>query len=140
MTIPNEKQTIESGARRVEEQEHMAAGLSEPKDVSILESEPEERGGEAPLKTELGEVTLSMFVQGASTRVRVGNAHNASELYEYAFESAEDANTAMLDAGILTPDQVADVTKPAGTGIALTGITVEQLEAAGLKRHGASTI
>ena len=54
--------------------------------------------------------------------------------------SAEDANTAMLDAGILTPDQVADVTKPVGTGIALTGITVEQLEAAGLKRHGASTI
>jgi len=118
----------------------MAAGLSEPRDLSILESEPEEREGEAPIKTVLGEVTLSMFVQGASTRVRVGNAHNASELYEYAFESAEEANTALLDAGVLTAEQVGDVAKPVGTGIVLTGVTVEQLEAAGLKRHGASTI
>ena len=74
------------------------------------------------------------------TRVRVGNAHNSTELYEHAFESAEDANEAMLDAGILTKDQVPDPTKPAGTGLTLTGITVQQLEAAGLKRHGASSL
>ena len=45
----------------------------------------------------------------------------------------------MLDGAILTPDQVADPTQPVGTSIPLTGITVEQLEAAGLKRHNAFT-
>jgi hypothetical protein len=142
MTTPTDAQTIQSGARRVEETEHLASGLTEPRDVSIAELTPEERAqaGSDPLKTTLGDVTLSMFVQGSSTRVRVGNAHNASELYEHAFESTEDANDAMLDAGILTKDQVSDRTQPAGTGISLSGITVEQLEAAGLKRHGASTI
>ncbi len=91
-------------------------------------------------KTALAEMTLSMFVQGSSTRVRVGNRHNASELYEFAFDSADAANTAMLDAGVLTRAQVAEMSEPAGTGISLSGITVEQLEAAGLKRKGASTL
>ena len=142
MTTPTDAQTIQSEARRVEETEHLAAGLSEPRDVSIAELNPEEcaEAGAAPIETALGEVTLSMFVQGSSTRVRVGNAHNASELYEHAFETAEDANEAMLDAGILTADQIPDITQPVGTGIILTSVTVEQLEAAGLKRHGASTI
>ncbi len=84
-------------------------------------------------------MTLTMFTQGASTRVRVGNPHNASELYELAFDSAEEANVAMLEAGILTPAQVPDPTKLAGTGIALESITIEQLEAGGLKRHNAYT-
>ena len=91
-------------------------------------------------KTQLADMTLSMFTQGASTRVRVGNPHNSSELYEYAFESADAANTAMLDAGILRRDQVANMSDPAGTGIVLGEVTVEQLEGAGLKRRGASTI
>ena len=46
----------------------------------------------------------------------------------------------MLDAGILTSGQVPDLNAPAGTGIALENITVQQLEAAGLKRHGTSTL
>ena len=142
MTTPTDAQTIQSGARHVEETQHLAAGLTQPRDVSIAELDPEERAeaGTPPLETSLGEVTLSMFVQGSSTRVRVGNAHNASELYEHAFETAEDANEAMLNAGILTADQIHDPTQPVGTGISLSDVTVEQLEAAGLKRHGASTI
>ncbi len=89
---------------------------------------------------ELADLTLSMFTQGSSTRVRVGNSRNASELYEHAFNSVDEANRAMLDNGILVPEQVPDATKPAGTGIPVTGLTVEQLEAAGLKLRAASTL
>ena len=46
----------------------------------------------------------------------------------------------MLDNGILTPDQVPDPSKVAGTGIPISGVTVEQLEAAGLKRRATSTL
>ena len=46
----------------------------------------------------------------------------------------------MLDAGILTSKQVPDPTALAGTSLPLRNITVEQLEAAGLKRHGSSTL
>jgi hypothetical protein len=126
---------IQAGAARVDETERAAAGLSAPEvggDESLV--------GEPMPKTELADMTLSMFTQGASTRVRVGNPHNSSELYEYAFESADAANTAMVDAGILRRDQVADFGEPAGVGIVLSGVTVEQLEGAGLKRKGASTI
>lgn len=133
-------QAIQSGARHVDETAHLAAGITQPEDISAAEITVED-GSEVPdLQTQLGDLTLSMFVQGASTRVRVGNALNASELYERAFETTEEANSALLDAQVLTPQQVPDTGKLAGTGIALSGITVEQLEAAGLKRHGASTI
>ena len=81
-----------------------------------------------------------MFIQGSSTRVRVGNAHNSSEFYESSYDSADAANNAMLDGGILTSDQVPNISKPSGTGIVLHGITVEQLVASGLKRHGTSTL
>jgi hypothetical protein len=131
---------IRSGAAHVEETEHLEAGLSVPGEASMENRALEDRVDEPMLKTELAELTLSMFTQGASTRVRVGNPHNSSELYEYAFESADEANTAMLDAGILQKDQVKDMNAPAGTGIALSGITVEQLEGAGLKRRGTSTL
>ena len=134
-----QNQAIQSGARQVEETEHMAASLGEPADVSIEEREPEE-GTDRPVKTELGELTLSMFEQGQSVRVRVGNAHNSAEMYEHAFETADQANSALLDAGILTAEQVPNVMKLAGTGIVLNGITAEQLEEAGLKRHGSSTL
>ena len=139
MTEPKDS-AIRSGAAHIEETEHLAAGLSVPANDGGENRALEDRVDEPMLKTELAELTLSMFTQGQSTRVRVGNPHNSSELYEYAFESADEANTAMLDAGILRPDQVKNVSEPAGTGIALSGITVEQLEGAGLKRHGASTI
>ena len=131
---------IRSGAAHVEEAEHLASGLTVPADSSSENRALEDRVEEPMLKTELAELTLSMFTQGASTRVRVGNPHNASELYEFAFESADEANTAMLEAGILRPDQIVDIEHPSGIGIELTGITVEQLEAAGLKRKGTSTI
>ncbi len=136
----SQDQAIQSGASRVEETEHLASGLTQPKDLSAVEIAPEDGTDGGNLKTDLGEVTLSMFTQGSSTRVRVGNAHNASELYEQVYSSPEEANAAMLDGAILTGDQVSDPAQLAGTGITLTGITVEQLEAAGLKRHGASTI
>lgn len=136
----SQDQAIQSGASRVEETEHLASGLTQPKDLSAVEIAPEDGSDDGNLKTELKDVTLSMFNQGSSTRVRVGNAHNASELYEQIYSSPNEANAAMLDGGILTSDQVSDSTQLAGTGITLTGITVEQLEAAGLKRHAASTI
>ncbi len=136
----SQDQAIQSGASRVEETEHLASGLTQPKDLSAVEIAPEDGSDGGILKTELKDVTLSMFNQGSSTRVRVGNAHNASELYEQIYSSPDEANAAMLDGGILTGDQVPDPTQLAGTGIILTGITVEQLEAAGLKRHTASTI
>ncbi len=142
MTIPADPTdpAIRSGAAHIEETDHLAAGLTVPRDSSTGDLALEDRVDEPMLKTELADLTLSMFTQGASTRVRVGNPHNSSELYEYAFDSADEANNAMLDGGILTRDQVPDLSQPSGTGIPLTGITGEQLEAAGLKRHGTSTI
>ncbi len=131
---------IQSGAQQVEETEHLGAHLAMPKDVSIDEIEEQAPGSNTAVKTELGELTLSMFGQGQSVRVRVGNAHNSAELYEHVFASADEANTALLDAEVLTPDQVPDPRELAGTGLTLTGITVQQLEAAGLKRHGSSTL
>lgn len=135
----NQNKAAQSGAREVEEREHLGAGMEVPADILIEEREPEEPQDE-PVKTELGELTLSMFDQGQSVRVRVGNAHNSSEMYEFAYGSADDANSALLDAGVLAPDQVEDISKPSGTGIALHGVTVQQLEEAGLKRHGSSTL
>ena len=140
MPNPNDP-AILSGARHVEQTEELAHGYEAPKEISIEEvAEQDGPGGPAPVKTHLADLTLSMFPQGSSVRVRVGNPNNSSELYEHAFPTAEEANTAMLDAGILTTGQVPDSGAPAGTHIALEGITVEQLEAAGLKRHGASTL
>jgi hypothetical protein len=133
-------QDIESGARQVEAAEHMAAGLTEQADLSINEREPEEDLAGGPVETMLGELTLSMFQQGQTVRVRVGNATAPSELYEAIFESADEANTALLDANILTPEQVPDVTQVAGTGIHVSGLSAEQLKAAGLKRHQVSTL
>jgi hypothetical protein len=137
MTSPNDP-AIRSGAARVEETEHLAAGLTVPRG-SPGEADVNEFNTETP-EPELADLTLSMFTQGSSTRVRVGNSRNASELYEHAFNSVDEANNAMLDNGILTSDQVPDPSKPAGTGIPVTGVNVEQLEAAGLKRRATSTL
>jgi hypothetical protein len=137
MTSPNDP-AIRSGAARVEETEHLAAGLTVPSG-SPGELDVNEFNTETP-EPELADLTLSMFTQGSSTRVRVGNSRNASELYEHAFNSVDEAINAMLDNGILTSDQVPDPSKPAGTGIPITGVTVEQLEAAGLKRRATSTL
>lgn len=131
---------IRSGASRVDEVQHMAAGVSTPKDASIVESQPEDATGHTPIETELSNVTLSMFEQGKQVRVRVGNAHNSAELYEQIYASADEANTAMLEGEILTPGQVPDPTQLAGTGLPLTGVTTEKLLAAGLKRRGGDTL
>lgn len=85
-------------------------------------------------------MTLKMFKKGQYVRVRVGSAHNATELYEHAFDSADEANTALLDAGILTKAQVPDPSQLADTGIQLTQVTAEQLEHAGLKKHLSSNL
>ena len=130
---------IRSGAAHVEETEHLAAGLTVPRDTSAAELDINQFNTATP-EPELADLTLSMLTQGSSTRVRVGNPRNASELYEYAFDSVDQANTAMLDNRILTSDQVSDLSKPAGSGIPVTGVTVQQLVAAGLKRRATSTI
>lgn len=90
--------------------------------------------------TPLGNMTLSMFAKGQFVRVRVGAAHNATELYEHAYASADEANTALLEAGILTEDQVPDPLQVVGTGIQLNDVTAEQLEHAGLKKHLSSSL
>jgi hypothetical protein len=125
---------IRSGASHVDETEQLASGLSDPRHNAQEEIEDPTR------KTALADLTLSMFTQGSSIRVRVGNAHNSSEFYEPSYDSADAANNAMLDAGILTKDQVQNLSQPAGTGILVSGITVEQLLGSGLKRHGTSTL
>ena len=134
------EQEIESGARQVEAAEHMNAGLTEQRDLSADERQPDDGLEGSPVETMLGELTLSMFQQGQSVRVRVGSATAPSELYEFAYESADEANTALLDEGILEASQVPDVSKPAGTGISISGISAEQLQRAGLKRQRVSTL
>jgi hypothetical protein len=133
MTNPIEE-SIRSGAAHVEETEQLASGLSDPRQNEFEEIE------DPATETALADLTLSMFTQGSSTRVRVGNAHNSSEFYENSYETADAANTAMLDAGILTKTQVKNISEPAGTGIPVEGITVEKLLASGLKRHGTATL
>lgn len=92
------------------------------------------------VRTPLGNMTLSMFEKGQYVRVRVGALHNATELYEHAYDSADEANAALLEAGILTKAQIPDPLKVAGTGIELKEVTAEQLEEAGLKRHLSSSL
>ncbi len=130
---------IRSGASRVDEQQQISAGYSTPHDVSVSESVPENRSGQPPIETSLPNVTLSMFEHGSEIRVRVGNVHNASELYEQIYSSVEEANTAMIEGDILSADQVPDLGKLAGTGLPLEGITTEKLVNAGLKRRQATT-
>lgn len=95
---------------------------------------------EGQVRTPLGAMTLSMFAKGQYVRVRVGAAHNATELYEHAFDSAEEANTALIDAGILSKEQVPDLSQLVGTGIQLPEVTAEQLEHAGIKKHLSSNL
>ena len=136
----DQEQAIQSGAQRVDEREHMSAGLESPRDVTVEEREPEAGLPGGPVKTEMGAMQLSMFAQGTQVRVRVGDAHNGSEMFEGVYGSAEEANAALIEAGVLTAGQVEDSTEVAGTGVELQGVTVEQLEAAGLKRHGVATL
>ena len=80
------------------------------------------------VRTPLGSLTLSMFEKSQYVRVRVGSAHKAAELYEHAYTSGDEANTALIEAGVLTRDQVPDTLELAGTGIQLNDISAEQLE------------
>jgi hypothetical protein len=125
---------IRSGASHVDETEQLASGLSDPR------PNPQEEIEDPTRETALADLTLSMFTQGSSIRVRVGNAHNSSEFYESSYDSADAANNAMLDAGILTENQVPNISEPTGTGVLVSGVTTEQLVRSGLKRHGTSTL
>lgn len=126
------QQDIDSGARQVEAAEHMNSGLTEPHNIGVDEGEVEN----GPAETMLGELSLSMFQQGASVRVRAGNAQAMSEVFEGVYESAEDANRSLLEEGILLADQVPDATAVVGTGVTISGVSVEQLRRAGLKQNG----
>ncbi len=139
------KQDIASGAKHVEEVDHMEAGLETPGDLAAGDSNlvshvDAEHLTAGQSDTMLGEAVLSMLQQGSSVQVRIGSPTNTSELYEGRYESADEANTAMLDAGILKPDQVSDTNAVAGTGIHLTGLSSQQLQDAGLQRKNNSTM
>lgn len=135
-----QQQAVESGAKQVDQRQQMAAGYETQRDDSIQEREPESGLPGGPVGTAMGPLTLSMFAQGQSVRVRVGDAHNGSEMFEGVFDSVEEANEALVGAGVLSAEQVGDGTEPVGTGIRLEQVTAEQLEAAGLKRHGVATL
>ena len=103
MTTKPEQEAIRSGAQHLEETEHLAAGLSQPRDLSAVEIAPEDGSDGANLKTALRDVTLSMFIQGESTRVRIGNPHNASELYEQVYASPKRQTSPCSTAQSLPP-------------------------------------
>ncbi len=130
-----QNEAIDSGAQHVEETEHLAAGLE---DTSSPDThEPIEEG---PVATELKDVTLSMFQAGDQIRVRVGSPYNPASSYEGVFESAEEANGALLDAGVLEAEQVPNHAEMLGTGILVSTTTAEKLVEAGLKRHHTATM
>ena len=124
------QQDIESGARQVEATEHVNAGLTEPRNIGVDEGEVEN----GPAETMLGELTLSMFQQGSSVQVRAGNPKSLAEMYEGVYKDATEANTALLDEGILSAEQVPDRDQLLGTGVAVSGVSSEQLLRAGLKQ------
>lgn len=134
------EQEIASGAKRVEETEHMQANLETPGDLSAGDHNIAQNLTAGQSDTKLGEATLGMFQKGNLVQVRVGSATNSSELYEGTFESADEANTAMIDADVLQASQIADISKVAGTGIKISGLSSQQLENAGLKRRVNATL
>lgn len=134
------KQELASGAKRVEELEHMQGGLETPADLSTDDNNIAEELTAGQSDTQLGEVTLGMFQRGSSVQVRLGSATNSSELYEGIFDSADEANTELLAAGILRADQVANVSEIVGTGIHIRGLSSNQLQKAGLKRKVNATL
>jgi len=102
---------ITSGAKRVEELDHLKSSLETPGDLAVGDRGTEDNLTVGRSDTMLGEVTLGMFQRGNSIHVRVGSATNSSELYEGIYESAEEANGAMLRAKILQPAQIANVSE-----------------------------
>lgn len=126
------QQDIDSGARQVEATEHLSSGLTEPQNIGVNEGEVEN----GPVATMLGDLSLSMFQQGSTVHVRVGNASAMSEMFEGIFEDANEANTALLDEGILSADRVPDRDQLLGTGVPVSGVSSEQLLRAGLKQKG----
>lgn len=138
--MANQQDTaIESGARQVEEREHMAAGMEGPRDVSAGEREPEAGIEGGPVKTAMGSMRMSMLEHGHGVQVRVGDARNSTEIYEAVFETTDEAYEALLGTGVLRPEQVLDRAKLLGVGVELEGVTAEELGEAGLKRRGGTT-
>ena len=125
-------QALASGARSVEAQEHAVSGLTQPQDPADTAREPVDALGSDPATTELGEITLTLLQQGQSVQVRAGSPFNSAELYEGVYESAEEANYELQQAGILQAPKILVIV--AG-GLKLSGLTAEQLQRAGLKRH-----
>ena len=131
----------QGGEKEQKRAQHTDLGAGTPSGASPTGGGVSVRTASATLvRTPLGHMTLSMFEKGQYVRVRVGSLHNATELYEHAYDSADEANTALLEAGILAKDQVPDPSQLVGTGIELTSVTAEQLEEAGLKRHLSSSL
>lgn len=131
---------ITSGAKRVEELDHLKSSLETPGDLAVGDRGTEDNLTVGRSDTMLGEVTLGMFQRGNSIHVRVGSATNSSELYEGIYESAEEANGAMLRAKILQPAQIANVSEVVGAGIKLGSVSSQQLQHAGLKQKTNATL
>ena len=131
----SQDEAIVSGARHVEETEHLASGLEQ----SVTVQDGENGIEEGPVDTELRDLTLSMFQTGDQIRVRVGSPYNPANSYEGVFDTAEDANNALLEAGVIEPGQVSQRTEMLGTGIKLSTTTAEKLVAAGLQRNHNAT-
>lgn len=123
----------------MDEREFMATGHEVPRDVSAGEREPEVGLEGGPVKTQLGGMRLSMLEHGHEVQVRVGDARNSTEIYEAVFATADEAYEALLGAGVLRAEQVADRTTLLGAGVDLEGVTAEQLDEAGMKRKGGTT-
>lgn len=131
---------ITSGAKRVEDLDHLKSSLETPGDLAVGDRGTEDNLTVGRSDTMLGEVTLGMFQRGNSIHVRVGSATNSSELYEGIYESAEEANGAMLRAKILQPAQIANVSEVVGAGIKLGSVSSQQLQHAGLKQKTNATL
>ncbi len=134
------KQDLASGAKRVEELDHLQSGLETPGDLATGDRHLEDNLTAGQSDTPLGAVVLSMLQKPTTVQVRVGSPTNSSELYEGVYDSADEANTALLDAGVLTQEQVPDINAVAGAGLKLGQLTSQQLENAGLKRKSNPTI
>ena len=132
---------ISSGARHVDESQHLATGLEQAVPARSLEEQQLSSGvSREQVTTTPGDLVLSMLSQGDRVQVRVGSSFNAAETFEAVFDSAEDANSALIDAGVLTPEQSPNPSQLAGKGIALHGISTQQLVEAGLRQRSTPSL
>ena len=133
-----QKDTLASGARHVDETEHLASGLEEsPMAPTLQEREFRDGVTHDEVRTVPGKLVLTMLQNGSRVQVRVGSPYEPSNTFEGLFDSPEDAHTALRDAGVLTAEQSPDSSQ-LPTGLELENVSTSQLGEAGLQ-HRRST-